>query len=329
MSSFVIRRRAGFTLVELLVVIAIIGILIALLLPAVQAARESARRTQCQNNLKQMGLAAQNFHDSTKTMVPSQIAHDDVSPNATRYTYMTWAIALLPYMEQDNFYEQWDLTMPWNYQNPAVTKRPVPTYFCPSRRKPDEAFSTNENPPPGGPASPSGALSDYAACNGPGIQDNITTARANGAMVLGNYTIDYNVTPYRVVAWKGFLTMADMLDGTSHTFLLGEKHVRMTTRWGTGEDRSVYNGANQNNFRRFAGITDETPRVHQLLCRDDNVHVVQVVHNRGFGSRHRNIACQFALCDGSVRALKESTSVLVLHALATRKGGETLSNLIQ
>src|SRR5688500_6827350 len=91
-------RRMGFTLVELLVVIAIIGILIALLLPAVQSARESARRTQCMNNLKQMALAVQNFNDIRKFMPPSRLEND----------YVTWAVIILPFMEQDGFYEQWD-----------------------------------------------------------------------------------------------------------------------------------------------------------------------------------------------------------------------------
>src|SRR5689334_10600515 len=89
----------GFTLVELLVVIAIIGILIALLLPAVQAARESARRTQCVNNLKQFGLALHNYHDIIKGL-----PHSRVDPKET------WAILILPYQEQSQFYDQWDLT---------------------------------------------------------------------------------------------------------------------------------------------------------------------------------------------------------------------------
>jgi hypothetical protein len=143
-------------------------------------------------------------------------------------------------------------------------------------------------------------------------------------MILAKHTVDTTVTPPRVIEWKGFLTMADILDGTSHTFLIGEKHVRMTTRFGTGEDRSVYNSGNANNHRRFAGHASDG--VEQIISRDDAVHVVQAVHNRGFGSRHKNIACQFAFCDGSVRPFKETTSVHILHALATRKGGETLSN---
>ena len=92
-------RRGGFTLVELLVVIAIIGVLIALLLPAVQQARESARRTQCVNNLKQVGLAVHNFHDTFGELPPSRI----------QYEYLGWSAVLLPFMEQTNLYDQLDL----------------------------------------------------------------------------------------------------------------------------------------------------------------------------------------------------------------------------
>ncbi len=295
--------RPAFTLVELLVVIAIIGILIALLLPAVQAARESARRAQCQNNLKQMALGAQNFHDITKTMIPSRIEDD----------FLTWAVLLLPYMEQTALYEEFDVTLPYADQNATVTQKPVNTYFCPSRRKPTDAFSND---------TPVGALSDYASSAGPGT-GNGNGSGARGAMILANTVLNTTVTPNRVVSWKGFINMNDILDGTSNTFLIGEKHVRMNTVFGRGEDRSVYNSSNANNYRRFAG--QATDGKDQILNRDDNVHIVQAHHNRGFGSRHKDIACQFALCDGSVRGYRETTSVLVLHALATRKGGETIS----
>ncbi len=316
------KKRFAFTLVELLVVIAIIGILIALLLPAVQAARESARRTQCLNNLKQMGLGAQNYHDKNGWLPPSRVANE----------YVTWAVLLLPFIEQENFYEQWNIKRRYEDQLPSVTIRPVPAYFCPSRRGPFEAFS-NEGADPG----PSGALSDYAACAGPGTGNGLAnatgTGRSLGAFANGNATFpNPQTTPPTVLDWKGDVTFNDILDGTTHTFLIGEKHVRSFNPqgrpigFGTGEDRSVYTSNNANNYRRFAGVTNESPPVEQIICRDDSFHVVQAVHNRGFGSRHRNIACQFVFCDGSARPFKESTSVRILHALATRKGGETMSN---
>src|SRR5215470_2317231 len=99
-------KRAAFTLVELLVVIAIIGVLVALLLPAVQMARESARRTQCANHLKQLGLAAQNFNDIRSWLPPTRVSNDSSDANQN---FVTWAVLLLPYVEQQNFYGQWDI----------------------------------------------------------------------------------------------------------------------------------------------------------------------------------------------------------------------------
>ena len=115
--------RRAFTLVELLVVIAIIGVLVALLLPAVQAAREAARRSQCQNHLKQIGLAVHNFEDIYKTLPHSR--YDD------RYT---WAVEILPFVEQKSLYDQWDLTKNYYKQNAVARMTTVPVYFCPSRR---------------------------------------------------------------------------------------------------------------------------------------------------------------------------------------------------
>src|SRR5262245_5102981 len=92
-------HAAGFTLIELLVVIAIIGVLLALLMPAVQKVREAANRTQCANNLKQLGLAVHSFHGVTNTLPPDRLANE----------WPTWAVLLLPYLEQDNAYRLWDL----------------------------------------------------------------------------------------------------------------------------------------------------------------------------------------------------------------------------
>src|SRR3954470_24729276 len=120
------RRRPGFTLIELLVVIAIIAVLIAMLVPAVQKVRESASRAQCQNNLKQIGLAIHNYHDSKKAMPPSRLG----------VQYATWCVLLLPYLEQDALYKQWDLSKTYYMQSALAQTTSVSGYFCPTRRSP-------------------------------------------------------------------------------------------------------------------------------------------------------------------------------------------------
>src|SRR5688572_30720375 len=123
------RARRAFTLVELLVVIAIIGILIALLLPAVQAARESARRTQCANNLKQIGVAVHNYHDANRALPPVRIAGGT--------GWATFFVLILPYMEQQGLYEMWDLELNYAEQprREAVWQAHINSYYCPSRRQ--------------------------------------------------------------------------------------------------------------------------------------------------------------------------------------------------
>jgi prepilin-type N-terminal cleavage/methylation domain-containing protein/prepilin-type processing-associated H-X9-DG protein len=319
MRAISLRRgvQSAFTLVELLVVIAIIGVLVALLLPAVQMAREAARRSSCSNNAKQIGLGAHNFIDIRGYLPPSRLAN--ASANATT-NWVTWAVIMLPYLEQANYFQQWDETKAYEVHPAAVTRVGVPAYFCPSRRRPSQAFSND---------SPTGGLSDYAACAGRGPNDGVSAAgvinaNANGAMICARWMLDASQT--RIVEWKGAIRLATITDGTSNTFLIGEKHVRRTTRFGTGEDRSVYTSANSNNFRRYAGRDGTDPNIHYTICKyvNDAANTTQTVDNRCFGSWHP-AGCHFVFVDGSVRFVKENADIDTIGRLAQIDDGLTIS----
>ncbi|HJN10847.1 MAG TPA: DUF1559 domain-containing protein [Pirellulaceae bacterium] len=154
------RRRSGFTLVELLVVIAIIGILVALLLPAVQAAREAARRMQCANNVKQIGLAFQLYHDSFKQFPWAGRNFPNSCCNSSIRDYWTWAYYILPYMEQQNLMDQ--------TSNAVVYATPVPTLYCPTRRAPNLYNNTSRLDYAGN----SGSSTNRTNTNGMFVQSN-------------------------------------------------------------------------------------------------------------------------------------------------------------
>src|ERR1700752_5354180 len=148
------RQARGFTLVELLVVIAIIGILIALLLPAIQAAREAARRNQCQNNLKQLGIAIQMHHDAR--------GHFPVGRDGTKQQSVSWAHFILPYLEETAVYDAFNKSLRvYDPGNARAMRIPIEVYACPSRRRAaaDRNFDDDDGPPP---VLAAATLGDYA-----------------------------------------------------------------------------------------------------------------------------------------------------------------------
>jgi prepilin-type N-terminal cleavage/methylation domain-containing protein len=323
-----LRRYRGFTLIELLVVIAIIGILIALLLPAVQKVREAANRIKCGNNLKQIGLAIMNYHDSTGQLPPVRIDAN----------YATWHVLIMPYLEQDNVSRTWSFSEPYFDQADISRLSQVKIYYCPSRRPPDgisvveDVNPDDDTPPPemGSPPTdprflavnhPAGALGDYAACvgdmrgtpNDPNHQE-WPNVKANGAIIRG--------TPLAGAGFRSNTSIASITDGTSNTFLVGEKHVPqgMFGRAKVG-DSSTYNGVWTTYSGRVAGIEDPVARSPNDVTPSTGGNAW---YARKFGSYHPGI-CQFVFCDGSVRPISVTIDPDNLRRLAVRNDGEVIT----
>jgi prepilin-type N-terminal cleavage/methylation domain-containing protein len=316
------RKRPGFTLIELLVVIAIIGILIALLLPAVQKVREAAGRASCGNNLKQIGIAIHHYHDVYQALPPSRL---------DKAGGVAWTVLLLPYLEQDNFYKQWDLTR-WYYdqgdtvdEGDQIRQTQVKTYYCPTRRQPPQNSITGDKPTYGWGGSKShypGALGDYACCVGDNMSLDYNGDGGNGAIVVAKQPSKYtkNSNPKILAPWQSQTRFANITDGLNNTFFVGEKHVQFG-QWGndsgslgtTAGDSSIYNGDNPWVISRVAGPNN--PLAASPLDK----------FNDQFGSYHPGI-CQFAMGDGSVRILADATSGSVLSLLARRDDGQPIPN---
>lgn len=296
------ESRRAFTLVELLVVIAIIGILVGLLLPAVQAAREAARRMQCQNNLKQLGLASHNFEGVQRYLPPAFIG-DNSEPLDS---WATWNALILPHLEGSNVYNLFDLHYLTSEQPRAAYETQIPTYICPSRPTPVLSI--------GDFATPGGALSDYAASFGTAAQ----YIKSNGAIIPAvpqRVTADPSGKPY-LAQWKLQLRFADLLDGTSNVALFGEKHIRPNSLRGKNEDRSAYSGI-RNTHRRMMGVSPDGTQVRPLLPANAQTPPLA---NSSFGSAHIGI-CQFVFGDGSVHAISNAADISVLSDLVRRADG--------
>jgi prepilin-type N-terminal cleavage/methylation domain-containing protein len=300
------RRPTGaFTLIELLVVIAIIAILIGLLLPAVQKVREAAARIQCANNLKQMGLGIHTYHDSYKKFPPAALGGDGE---------VSWAVLILPFIEQDNLYRQWNLTLRYTYyRHPAsVVGAQVSIYYCPSRRSPPQLSVSGDTLSPWG-GSP-GALGDYAGNGG-----NTTAAWddprfGGGVLLYADTTFGPNNT---VAEWRSLTAFRDVTDGLSNTLLIGEKHV-LITGFGQQElgDNSIYNGDDIHTIIRVAGRQTPGPIDRPFAASPTDSYRP----DERFGSYHIG-GCQFVLCDGSVRMIQNSVDIETLTRLALRNDG--------
>jgi prepilin-type N-terminal cleavage/methylation domain-containing protein len=282
-------RSRGFTLVELLVVIAIIGVLVALLLPAVQAAREAARRSSCQNNLKQIALACHNYHDTTGKLPPAS--------TATNLAGSSGFAAILPFLEQNNTYTLYDFSQGNSSPvNLAAVSQRIPTYLCPSavfiRQVPIAGCDAN-NRAPGTYAFSTGSLDPWAANNG---------AIANASTPQTNF--------------------ASILDGTSNTLMLGEstwtiKDYLFTSGPCNGQVRGGFTYWSSP-YPLATAFTTRGPFNPKLLNGDSN-------RLSNFRSNHPGIV-NMANVDGSVRVVSETIDHFILDAMATRDAGDLISN---
>ncbi|MEL7499512.1 MAG: DUF1559 domain-containing protein [Planctomycetota bacterium] len=297
------RIRPGFTLAELLVVIAIIGILIAMLLPAVQQVREAARRASCLNNLRQMSLAVLNYESSLQEIPPS---------NVTGYGHASVMVLLLPYMEHNNVYDLWNIRRTYYMQTDEARQAHIETYFCPSRRSPgmlskdrDERLNSGFKP---------GALGDYAIVGGSGKVRPYWSHASDAVFAPSRYTIVSGTDPDLVVGeWRSIRKMSSIRDGTSNTFMLGEKFVARN-KYGLFEagDTCLYNADQAWQYSRCIGEGFEIA-LSPTSAPNRNI----------FGADHPSV-CNFAHCDGSVHSYDKKTSGIVLSQLATIAGGEVI-----
>jgi len=330
------RTCRAFTLIELLVVIAIIAILIGLLLPAVQKVREAAARMNCQNNLKQMGLALHNFNDAYGKL-PAAIIHSGRYNNSanvkyqgpevdlsTDSSYMIYNhsgfVALLPYIEQDNLFKQYNYryrssgsspygiaVAPQLAANDTVAATNVKTYVCPSDENPPEVKQNNP-----------GTTSDF--------YEMVGARRSNYLLSSGNYT-DYDAN------WSGLATAARgafgnngataigrVSDGTSNTIAIGEslqkQHNGSTIfgpYWGTGTHTAVHGRGATATF---------APNYPYGACATNSAK--KCTYAWGFSSNHSGVT-NFVLLDGSVRGIRDGIDAATWIAICTPDGGEVIS----
>ena len=288
-------RRAqppGFTLIELLVVIAIIGVLISLLLPAVQKVREAANRASCSNNLKQLGLALHNYHDSFDAFPAGK-------RNVTNSNHQSWEPYIFPYLEQDNLYKQYHFDVNWSntMNDSGILQTRIKTMMCPSN-SPDHSGVHNRGP------------NDYPAIN--------DVSHTNSFI---NPPVPPDDTLVGILGKNVFRRIAEITEGTSNTLLLAEDADRnnvwqmgvlirytdsgWTAAWGNPDGNIVLNGFDPN--------TLTVPGACALNCT--NGEQVYSLHPGGANA---------LAADGAVHFLRQGLDINTLAHLITRAGGEVI-----
>ncbi|QDV69720.1 Type II secretion system protein G precursor [Rosistilla carotiformis] len=301
------RRSKGFTLVELLVVIAIIGILVGLLLPAVQAAREAARRMECSNNLKQLGIALHNYHDTFQVFPPGRMSCDGWTGGpCTGKTWMdkpgtSGLVMLLPFMELNTLYDQFGGFQagglepsggPADWRTPqvdAAMKQRPPVFVCPSEIA--------------APIYNGTATGNYVFVHGrrgPGSgTDQVSLKHGNTGVF--NYLSTYS--------------MSDITDGTAQTLAFGEvlaaDKPESVNRW-------TLAGRHLDSLRSTENPINTPPGTGPITLT-----IYGSTLNGAMGSRHPG-GSMFTFCDGHVAFISETVNMTVYRAISTREGGEVV-----
>lgn len=309
-------RWVAFTLIELLVVIAIIGVLIGLLLPAIQKVREAAMRAQCISNMKQLGIACQNYHDTNGQFQRGYVLKTSTSAPINGRENNGTFIAILPYVEQGNIYQNWKW-QPFNFAtnagpltNPGGSTMVVKTYQCPTQS--------------GSPSWPYEIISATAYLALTSYTGNAGTRAYNAC--TSNCTAAQE--PGDGIFFKdSMVNIASILDGTSNTILFGERSYKESgpctsngsipwniTDWGGwGVTNGTNNGLGDN------GGSSWVPINFTCAAAADSARRLNA-----WGSLHPGGAC-FAFTDGSARFLATNTDLVTLQALSTRAGSEAVT----
>lgn len=304
------ERRTAFTLVELLVVIAIIGILVALLLPAIQAAREAARRTQCRNNLKQIGTAMHQFHDTFGHLPPGGVSGSSSSDAHQRFKIPVnllhgWTVFLLPYMEQQAVYDQYRLDRDWRDPlNRAARETDLPVMKCPST--PDGRRVDTQTI--GGYGSVTAAVTDY------GVNNAVSTTLYG----LGLIDVESYNRPRGVMQVNELQRFPDISDGLSNTSWIMECAGRPAAyRAGNVLVSGTISGAgwaNRDNEYITHGYTSNG-------ASSPGNCAVNATNNNEIFAFHPGGA-QILMGDASVQFLSKDVDIRVVGRLLTRMAGE-------
>jgi prepilin-type N-terminal cleavage/methylation domain-containing protein/prepilin-type processing-associated H-X9-DG protein len=316
-------HRPAFTLIELLVVIAIIAVLIGLLVPAVQKVREAGNRVQCQNNLKQIGIAMHNYESANRHFPAGHVCHASNGLGGTGgtisnpYYFSNWAIQLLPYLELDNLYKLYNDNVPNDHpSNQTVRQTYVAVYSCPSDPNINQVLT---------PASKNGLGSTVTYMTG--AYRGVCGVSTDDVNEWGGYPneVAVNLTSYpnsrgilhSVDDWNGpkYERIASISDGTSNTLMVGERTTRTTPGRGTFWANSF------NLYSLSGGYNSSASLLNDYAACWATFGSEIPACKYGWGSFHDG-GINFVLCDGHVTNINTSIDMVVFQALCTIAGGE-------